>query len=566
MPLMLLKRFLRWPLRPGLIVALIALPAWQAWADDNMAAQFNDMDHTPLVDNPWGSVVNGIMKAMPGEQPAVDDNGRVTRTIFSPSIAVGDLNGDGLPDIVMADPKGYFWYFPNHGTLTEPKFTTGEVMPIWLGAPAPSIKNDLQLAIRNTATSDNVVSRIQLVDFSGEKRPSIVAGNFEGKLFYVHNVGSSNQPAFSMPNDLSSITVATYSENHLWCNFLSPFLYDFTGNGLLDLVMGEGTYASNSIYLLRNKGNNGSPLFDEHHTTKIVPGYGREHLTPQVVDWNNDGKPDIICGERSGFVDLFLNTSPDSAPAHLQFDDPPPPAPPNHITFGGQEKLGLLTTVNVCDLNNNKLPNLIVANSSDIVSYARNTGKLGAPAFGRPVPIPGVNPLKKVYLPPANWHLEKSYSMPYVFIASTNAQDDPTFKAPDAAPTLKSAIKIYTVPHTHTYFPTEVYPAEDTHIVRCDTRVLMQAGVRYDISFWMKTDGNVENPRYFFAGVLQSQPWFFVERQASASSDWTLVKDSVTYEKTGAYTASSLPTRFYFAFNGRGGTVWMTGFDMRKSQ
>ena len=44
-------------------------------------------------------------------------------------------------------------------------------------------------------------------------------------------------------------------------------------------------------------------------TTKIIPGYGREHLTPQVVDWNNDGKPDIICGERAGYVDLFLNTS-----------------------------------------------------------------------------------------------------------------------------------------------------------------------------------------------------------------------------------------------------------------
>jgi len=29
---------------------------------------------------------------------------------------------------------------------------------------------------------------------------------------------------------------------------------------------------------------------------------GLEQLTPAVVDWNNDGKPDIICGDRTGYL------------------------------------------------------------------------------------------------------------------------------------------------------------------------------------------------------------------------------------------------------------------------
>ena len=253
---MLFKQFARWPTRFGLILAFFAILQLHGWADDdNMLSDFNDTDDTPYVDNPWGGVVDGIITTQAGVQPAVDDDGHVSSTVFGPGIAVGDLNGDGLPDLVIADPKGYFWYFPNHGTLTVPKFTTGEVMPIWLGVPVTSqAGNDGGLVTANYSTNDNVVSRCQLVDFSGEKRLSLVAGNFEGKLFYIHNIGNNTQPAFSMPNDLASITQATYSNNRLWCNFLTPFLYDFTGKGRLDLVMGEGTYASNSIYLLTNKG------------------------------------------------------------------------------------------------------------------------------------------------------------------------------------------------------------------------------------------------------------------------------------------------------------------------
>jgi hypothetical protein len=541
-------------------------------AGPNLMADLNGTDATPYVDNPWGGVVNGVITMPAGVQLAVNEDGQVVPTVFGPSCAVGDLNGDGLPDLVIADPHGYFWYFPNSGTPTKPKFTSGEIMPIWLGEPVASA-DDPTLVEQNYDAADNTVPRIQLVDYAGDKRLSIVAGNYEGKLFYIHNVGSATQPAFSMPQDLASITVSTYSRGFLWCNFLAPFLYDFTGNGQLDLVMGEGTYASNSIYRLVNRGNNGSPLFDENHTTKIIPGYGREHLTPQVVDWNNDGKPDIIAGERKGFINLWLNTSPDNDPAHLQFGDT---QNPQHVSFGGTEQLGLLTTVAVGDLTNNKLPNLVISNSDDHVVYALNKGKLGAPAFDLPQPIQGVNPFPKIFAAPPQWRILKSFSMPYVLLASTKLRDDPTFKAPDDDPGVRSALKIYTVPHEHTYFRNEVYPTEDTHIIAYNGNIQMDAGTHYDVSFWCKTSGNVENLRYFFAGRedLGAQGvamdngdtarYNFVENSIDGGSSWAQVKGDICIEKANRDKDDKPTPGFYIAFGGNGGTVWVTDFHMTK--
>jgi hypothetical protein len=373
--------------------------------------------------------------------------------------------------------------------------------------------------------------------------------------------------------------VSTYSNHLLWCNYLAPFLYDFSGTGRLDLVMGEGTYASNSIYLITNQGSNPAPIFSELNTRKIIPGYGREHLTPQVVDWNNDGKPDIICGERGGYIDLFLNTSPDKNPAHLQFDNPPPPATPAHVKFGGEDQLGMLTTVVACDLTHNGMPNLIVSDSDGVVKYAQNKGTPGTPRFDNPVPIRAVNPLPKIYQAPGNWIVKKAFSMPYFLLASTNAKDDPTFVAPKDDPKIKSAIKAYTVPHPNSvYFSRQISPTEDTRIIQCTSDIAVEANTHYKISFWFKTAGDVQNPRYFLQGLEWLKPQGivppdgslnrvpFILNTISGGGDWSKVEGDVYFPRLIDNISETAPLQFYMAFNGNDGTVWMADFQMRKAQ
>src|SRR5258708_131364 len=83
--------------------------------------------------------------------------------------------------IVLHDSKGYFWVYPNRGTPKKPAFTQGEVIPIWLGEERidPRVEG-----------VDNVVPRIQLLDFDNTKKLDVLAGTYAGKLFHIHNIGS----------------------------------------------------------------------------------------------------------------------------------------------------------------------------------------------------------------------------------------------------------------------------------------------------------------------------------------------------------------------------------------
>ena len=272
-----------------LVLAAFSIPAPARAANDappNIfpAGLFEDVELTYV---PWAGVDgDGNIHGIEGHQIMVGDDGRINgRSVFGPSIAVGDLRNKGVNDLVMADSYGFFWYFPNSGTATKPVFTQGEVIPIWLAEER--VSEDIE-------GFENYVPRIQLLDFSGNHKLDVVAGTYAGKLFHVPNSGSPEQPLFRPTQERDRMVINTHKRGVLWCNYLAPFFTTaFNGNNLYDLVMGEGTYSANSIFLLHNTDSNDHPMFDEDHFKRMIPGMGLEQLTPAVVDWNNDGKPDV---------------------------------------------------------------------------------------------------------------------------------------------------------------------------------------------------------------------------------------------------------------------------------
>ncbi len=141
---------------------------------------------------PWAAVDDaGNIHGLDGQQIAVADDGSIGLNSFGPSIAVGDLFGDGKPDLVLADSAGFFWLFRNHGLPNKPAFTQGEIIPIWLGEPGS------EASIEGV---DNVVPRIQLIDFDHTGKLDIVAGTYSGKFFHIRNLGSTTQEPYLRPS------------------------------------------------------------------------------------------------------------------------------------------------------------------------------------------------------------------------------------------------------------------------------------------------------------------------------------------------------------------------------
>lgn len=522
---------------------VITLPATAA-QPPVLTTNFSDYN---VADNPWAGVsTKGPLYVISGKQPVVDDTGAINGgTDFGPSVGVGDLNGDGLQDLVMGDGKGFFWFFPNSGTPNKPAFTHGEVMPVWLGF-YPRLDNVLEFA---QGGAENVIPHLQLIDLTNSGKLDIVAGNYAGRLFIVKNRGTPSVPSFKMPDHVTEMEVPTRANGVLWTNFLCPFLYDWYGTKNLDLILGDGSYSANSIFLIANQGSSDRPIFRETNTVKIIPGMGREHLTPQVVDWNNDGKPDIITGERTGYITVFLNQSTD--PKKPAFDTG------QHISVGGQETFGSLVNVTVCDLNGNKLPNLIITNSDGQILYAKNKGTLGHPQFDAPTPLTGKNPFDTILLP-GGWWWRPPAGLAKELLVTTNAQKEPGFTGPPDTG-ITTALRYYVFDTHPKVFTHDWYPPEDKHSFGPENTVNLNCGTRYKISFWIRCEG-VTNLGYNFVG-FQNDGKDEVDAGSSpvsGSASWSQFTGELHMTSRTPDKNALVPQRMEFAFYGQG-SIYITG-------
>jgi hypothetical protein len=346
-----------------------------------------------------------------------------------------------------------------------------------------------------------------------------------------------------MPRDRGELIVGTRKNGVLWCNYISPFLYDWYGTGNLDLIMGDGSYSANSIYLLKNQGSRDKPTFNEDATIKIIPGMGREHLTPQVVDWMNDGKKDIIAGERTGHLSLFMNSSTD--PQNPAFDAG------TNLTLGGKDTFGELTTATVCDLNNNKLNNLIVTNSDGQILYAENIGKPGSPLFAEPKPIKGVNPFPKI-LRPFGWALTSPAGVPNELLVLTNKKIQPDFIPPPAETKLQSALRYFVYPIKNVYFNDFYYPlveGVENHSISYSGQVSMQQNTDYRVSFWIRTTGAIKNLGYLIRGFGPGAEEVIMKNTVGSSGSWSQFQDTTSFTLKNAGAPKDQKVDFGFSLN-----------------
>ena len=196
-----------------------------------------------------------------------------------------DYDNDGSKDLLVGNGEGSLIYYANQGSNNNPVFTP------------PIVLNDAEgseLAVDSYCTPC-------VVDWNEDHKKDILLGSVNGTLTLYLNQGSDASPLYSAPRSIevegAEIDVGS---------FAAPFAADWNGDGKKDLLVGDG---DGSIHLYLNVSNNGEPQLISSGKVKVN---GQDLMVdgsavPFMVDWDQDGKKDLLAGSIEGYIYLFTN-------------------------------------------------------------------------------------------------------------------------------------------------------------------------------------------------------------------------------------------------------------------
>ncbi|HLO71389.1 MAG TPA: T9SS type A sorting domain-containing protein [Flavipsychrobacter sp.] len=199
-------------------------------------------------------------------------------------MAFGDIDGDGLDDLLMGKNDGTISYYRNTAT-------SANVKPVY----------NLELILNDQYGTLDVGDYAApfIYDINGDGKNDIVCGAQMGKLYYFKNNGGTPIPSFFRVTD--SLGGIGIQEDGITYTYTSPYIGKIDNTGKLYLLI--GTYGG-TVY--RYEGIGGGNITSYKRLDSIYCYINvRERATPFVADIDGDSRYEMLVGSKAGGVVLF---------------------------------------------------------------------------------------------------------------------------------------------------------------------------------------------------------------------------------------------------------------------
>jgi hypothetical protein len=216
-------------------------------------------------------------------------------------VRVADWNQDGKLDLLAGDTDGFIWFFQNQSQGPFSVFSLGQKL----------LAGGKLLSVANSGGH----ARLATCDWNNDGKTDLLVADGHGTLTLFLNHGSRSKPALAAGQKVKAEGKPIQIGGRA-----SVLVADWNSDGKADVLLAD----EKGYYFCQNSGTEFGPVLapPKAITFNGLPvGYARPNLGA-FVDWDGDGKPDLIGCHFENSIRFYRNVGSGAPNQEPQFSDP----------------------------------------------------------------------------------------------------------------------------------------------------------------------------------------------------------------------------------------------------